>query len=59
MDKYIVALTNNTSNVLNKRRITEFERRYLVIEDQMYRGDIYLADFDKLNDAEKFEASIY
>ena len=49
--KYYVVLSNNTSSCLHKKRFYHAERKYLLVVDQLYRGDIYIADYDNFEAA--------
>jgi len=53
MNKFYVVLSNNTSNALYRRELTGEERKFILITDQLWQGDIFLAEFDNMNDAEK------
>ena len=57
MSKFYVVLSNNTSNALYKRRLTGKERRYILVTDQLWKGDIFLAEADDLNYAEQYAES--
>lgn len=53
MNKFYVLLSNNTSNALYKRKLIGEERKFILITNQLWTGDIFLAEFDNMNDAEK------
>ena len=57
MNKFYVVLSNNTSNALYKRRITGKERKYILVTDQLWKGDIFLSEHDKLENAEIYAES--
>jgi hypothetical protein len=57
MDKYYIVLSNNTSNALYKRKLTGKERRYILVTEQLWKGDIFLAERDNLKDAEEYAES--
>jgi hypothetical protein len=49
MNKYFVVLSNNVSNVLERKRIYYKERKYVIVTDMLYKGDIYINDYDDIN----------
>lgn len=54
MKEFIVAFTNNTSNVLFKKRVYGELKKYVVVTDQLWQGDVFVRDFNDIDDAEKY-----
>ena len=54
---FYVVLSNNTSSALYKRKLIGKERKYILVTDQLWKGDIFLAEHDRLKDAEKYAES--